>query len=83
MNESIVTSLKEGLVVGGRPMPGNPYNGHSLHQGLEQAEILSGVKPPVAFVDRDYSGVEVDGMQTTMLGRRRGAAPCRSMASAY
>lgn len=40
---SIVTTLKEGLVVGARPMPGNPYDGHTLHKALKQAEILSEV----------------------------------------
>jgi IS5 family transposase len=34
---SIVTTLKEGLVVGARSMPGNPYDGHALHEALEQA----------------------------------------------
>ena len=28
---SIVTTLKEGLVVGARSMPGKPFDGHTLH----------------------------------------------------
>lgn len=60
---SIVTTLKEGLVVGVRLMPGNPYDGHTLHEALEQAAILSDVKPEMAFMDRGYRGVEVEGVQ--------------------
>ena len=58
-----MTTLKEGLVVGARSMPRNPYDGHTLHEALEQAEILSEVKPLMAFVDRGYRGVDVAGVQ--------------------
>jgi IS5 family transposase len=44
-------------------MPGNPYDGHTLHEALEQAGILSGVKPLRAFVDPGYRGVEMVGVQ--------------------
>jgi IS5 family transposase len=61
---SIVTTLKEGLVVGAWSMPGNPYDGHTLHEALEQAEIFSEVKPLMVFVDRGYRGVEVAGFRS-------------------
>jgi IS5 family transposase len=69
---SIVTTHKEGLVAGARSMPGNPYDGHTLYETLEQAEILSSVKPQMAFVDRGYRGVEIDGVQIWKSGQRRG-----------
>ena len=69
---SIVTTLKEGLVVGARSMPGDPYDGHTLHDALEQAEILSEDKRLMAFVDRSYRGVEVAGVQIWKSGQRRG-----------
>ena len=69
---SIVTTLKEGLVVGARSMPGNPYDGHTLHEALEQAEILSDIKPEMVFVDRGYRGAEIDGVQIWKSGQRRG-----------
>lgn len=69
---SIVTTLKEGLVVGARSMPGNPYDGHTLHNALEQAAILSDVDPDMVFVDRGYRGVEIDGVQIWKSGQRRG-----------
>ena len=52
---------KEGLVVGMRSMPGNPYDGHTLAEALEQAAILSDTTPEVAIVDRGYKGVAIDG----------------------
>jgi IS5 family transposase len=69
---SIVTTLKEGLVVGARTMPGNPYDGHTLSEALEQAEILSDIKPAMAFVDKGYRGVEVDGVRIFRSGQKRG-----------
>jgi transposase, IS5 family len=69
---SITTTHKEGLVVGARSMPGNPYDGHTLAEALEQAAILSDVKPEVAIVDRGYKGVAVDGVKIYHPGLRRG-----------
>ena len=36
----VVTTHKQGLVVGARSFPGNPYDGHLLAEQLEQASIL-------------------------------------------
>jgi hypothetical protein len=44
-----LTTLKEGLVVGARSMPGNSYDGHTLDEALEQTEILFEVKPEQAL----------------------------------
>ncbi|MBB5421605.1 hypothetical protein OKW33_006502 [Paraburkholderia atlantica] len=49
---SIVTTHREGLVVRMRSMPGNPYDKHTLEEALEEAHILSEVKPETVFVDR-------------------------------
>ena len=69
---SITTTHKEGLVVGARSMPGNPYDGHTLAEALEQAAILSDVKPEVAIVDRGYKGVAIDGVKIYHPGLRCG-----------
>lgn len=69
---SIVTTHREGLVVGMRSMPGNPYDGHTLEEALEQAHILSGVKPETVFVDRGYRGVDIEGVKIWHPGLRRG-----------
>ncbi|TCK96525.1 IS5 family transposase [Paraburkholderia sp. BL9I2N2] len=69
---SITTTHKEGLVVGMRSMPGNPYDGHTPAEALEQAEILSDTKPEVVIVDRGYKGVAIDGVKIYHPGLRRG-----------
>ncbi|NVH78342.1 transposase, partial [Paraburkholderia sp. JPY432] len=69
---SIATTHKEGLVVGMRSMPGNPYDGHTLAEALEQAAILCDATPEVAIVDRGYKGVAVDGVKIYHPGLRRG-----------
>lgn len=53
---SVAVTAAEGLVVGMRSMPGNPYDGHTLGSQLEQVEILTGQKPKIAPADRGYRG---------------------------
>jgi IS5 family transposase len=55
---SVAVTAKEGLVVGMRSMPGNPYDGHTVDSQIEHIEILSGVTPKIALADRGYRGVE-------------------------
>ncbi len=71
---SIATTLKEGLVVGMRSMPGNPYDGHTLAETLEQVGILTGTDrlPTMAIVDKGYRGVEIEGVRILMSGQKRG-----------
>ncbi len=40
-------------------MPGNPYDGHTLREALEQVAILTGHQPREAFVDLGYRGADV------------------------
>lgn len=53
---TIASTHKEGLVVGMRSMPGNPHDGHTLREALEQVEILTGRRPKEVFVDLGYRG---------------------------
>ncbi len=69
---SIATTLKEGLVVGMRSMPGNPYDGHTLAETLEQVGILAERKPVIAIVDKGYQGVEIEGVRILRSGQKRG-----------
>ena len=69
---SITTTHREGLVVGMRSMPGNPYDGHTLAEALEQAAILSDVTPEIAVVDRGYKGVDIEGVKIYHPGLKRG-----------
>ena len=58
---SLAVTHKNGLVVGARSFPGNPYDGHTLAQQLEQTTTLLqdiGVKPTTAIVDLGFRGVD-------------------------
>jgi IS5 family transposase len=69
---TIATTLREGLVLGMRSMPGNPYDGHTLNQAIEQVEILADKRPGIAIVDKGYRSVQVQGVQILRSGQRRG-----------
>ncbi len=69
---TVATTLREGFVVGMRSMPGNPYDGHTLAEAVEQVSILTDRRPKTVIVDRGYRGVEVDGVQILRSGQKRG-----------
>ena len=69
---SVATTLKEGIVVGMRSMPGNPWDGHTLEETLEQVGILTDRQPKIVIVDKGYQGVEVPNTQILRSGQRRG-----------
>ncbi len=56
-------TLKGNLIVGARSFPGNPNDGHTMHEQIEQSAILMqdlGVKPEVVYADLGYRGVDKD-----------------------
>ena len=72
---SVATTLDEGFVVGMRSFPGNPYDGHTLNEALEQVEILTDQRPDLAVVDRGYRGHGVEATRVLISGTRRGLTP--------
>lgn len=57
----IATTLRGNLIVGARSFPGNPYDGHTLAEQLEQSGILIeavGVSPQTVYTDLGYRGVD-------------------------
>ena len=42
---SVATTIRGGFIVGMRAMPGNPYDGHTLAEALEQVETLTDGAP--------------------------------------
>lgn len=59
----LATTLKGNLIVGARSFAGNPYDGHTLYEQIEQSTILMqdlGVKPETVYVDLGYRGVDKD-----------------------
>ena len=69
---SVATTIDGGFVVGMRAMHGNPYDGHTLAEALEQVETLTNRPPALAVVDRGYRGHDVRGTQVLISGVRRG-----------
>ena len=58
---SLAITHQHGLMVGARSFPGNPYDGHTLAEQLEQTGTLLqdiGVAPSVAVVDLGFRGVD-------------------------
>jgi IS5 family transposase len=58
---SLAVTHKLGLMGGARSFPGNPYDGHTLAEQLEQTHTLLqdiGVKPTTAVVDLGFRGVD-------------------------
>lgn len=72
---SVATTLDEGFVVGMRSFPGNPYDGHTLRQALEQVAILTNQRPDLAVVDRGYRGHSEHKTRVLISGTRRGLTP--------
>lgn len=65
VNLGLAMTLKGTLIVGARGFPGNPYDGHTLNEQVEQANILMqtlGSKPQTAFVDLGYRGLDKDNL---------------------
>jgi transposase, IS5 family len=58
-----------------RALPGNPYDGHTLGEALEQVEILTDQRPRLAVVDRGYRGHSVETTRVLISGTRRGLTP--------
>lgn len=54
-------TLKGNLIVDARSIPINPYDGHTMHDQIEQRSILMqglSVKPDVVYVTLSYRGVD-------------------------
>ena len=48
---SIATTAKEAFIVGARSYPGNPYDGHTLYDQLQQVHTITDSKPEICLVD--------------------------------
>ena len=68
---SVAVTAKEGLVVGMRSMPGNPYDGHTVDSQIEQIGVLTGSTPKMALVDRGYRAVEASAGTRLLVSHTR------------
>ncbi|MBS3911543.1 MAG: transposase [Hydrogenophaga sp.] len=76
----IAMTLQHNLIVGARAFEGNPFDGHTLREQLEQAGILmqdTGIKPTTAYVDLGYRGVDGDnpGVDINHRGKAKSLTP--------
>lgn len=70
---SVATTHKEGLVVGMRSLPGNPYDGHILLPALAQVEILTQRQPKEVFVDLGIAA-QLSRLESRSITTNSGAA---------
>lgn len=78
---SIAVTHQQGFVVGARSFPGNPYDGHTLHEQLEQTGILLeaiGVKPQHVMVDLGFRGVDKDNPAVNIIHRGKAKSLTRT-----
>ncbi len=54
---SLVSTSEASWIVGVQAIHGNPYDGHTLKDSLDQAEAVSGWRPKHAYCDKGYKGV--------------------------
>ena len=69
---SIASTNKSNFVVGGMALPGNPFDGHTLTQALEQVRRMTGSVIEEAFVDRGYRGHGETQTAVYISGQKRG-----------
>jgi IS5 family transposase len=65
----IAVTARKGLVVGARSFPGNPYDGDTLAEQLEQVGIVRDTRPTTAIVDLGYRGREIEGVKVLHRGK--------------
>lgn len=58
---SFVTSSKGNWLLSAQSLEGNPYDGHTLAEALEQTCALTGVTPGFAYCDQGYRGHKLKG----------------------
>ena len=76
----LAMTLRGNLIVGARSFPGNPYDGHTMHEQIEQSAILMqglGVKPEVVYADLGYRGKDkrLTDEERRLLKRRQAIEP--------
>ena len=71
---SVAVTAKEGLVVGMRSMPGNPYDGHTVDSQLEQVHP-DGAGTEIVLADRGYRGVTPTAGSRLLISHTRRVPP--------
>jgi transposase, IS5 family len=71
---SLAITEKQGLIIGARAFPGNPYDGHTLAEQLEQSSILlqdvpGAAQPKTVLVDLGFRGVDAEVSSVHLIHR--------------
>lgn len=68
----LVTTSSSNWIVGAAAVHGNPYDGSTLSDVIEQTNQLTGVAPKLAAVDKGFRGTthHPDGLQVLVAGTR-------------
>jgi IS5 family transposase len=66
----VVCTQKENFVVGMRSYPGNPYDGHTLDDLLQQAETITSTEAKTVLVDLGYRGQHATQAKVIHRGRK-------------
>ena len=74
---SFAVTTKKGLVVGARSFPGDPYDGNTLAEQIEQISILTNAPVKTALVDLGYRGKpkRMSKAEKRLLKRRQAVEP--------
>ena len=70
---SIVSTSRDNWVIGMQAKDGNPYDGHTLKEALEQAVQITGITPGNAYCDKGYKGApkELNGTTVHLANKRK------------
>lgn len=69
---SITSTNRSNFIVGGKALPGNPYDGHTLPGALAQTRRLTHTEIEEAFVDKGYRGHGEETTTVYLSGQKRG-----------
>lgn len=67
----LAVTARRGLIVGARSFPGNPYDGDTLAEQLEQVAILTERPIHTAIVDLGFRGRSVEGVDILHRGKAK------------
>jgi IS5 family transposase len=75
---SVAVTSRGGWFVGAKAVHGNPYDGHTLSEAIEQMEKIA-VRPEHVFVDRGYRGHGYEGDITVHVDKERRGKTSKSL----
>lgn len=76
---AVATTSRGGWFLASDARHGNPYDGHTLSETIEQMIRVAGKKTQEAFVDRGYRGHDYDGEITVHIDKERRGKTARSL----